>query len=177
VARPDLDAWLPDPAVRTFERREASVDAGALWAAAGGVRLGDSRRLSRLVRWRIPGIPADITYRELFASEPFMVLEQGETHSVSGLVGRIWTLRRDYPRLEDPEEFRDWRRGGTARVLFAHWAEPAGEGRATLASEARVAVTDRQGRFGLRLVRPLIGAFAPLIGSEALTVAVRRAEG
>jgi hypothetical protein len=177
VSRPDLDAWLPDPAVRTFERREAAVDARALWAAAGGVRLADSRRLGRLVRWRIPGTPADITYRELFASDPFMLLEQGQTYSVSGLVGRIWTLRRDYPHLADPEQFRDWHRGGTARVLFGHWAEPAGRGRAALASEARVAVADRQARLGLRLVRPLISAFEPLIGSEALTAAVRRAEG
>ena len=167
MTRPDLDAWLPDPAVRTFHRREA---------AAGEVRLADSRRLGRVVRWRIPGESAGITFRELFATEPFTLLAEGETWSISGLVGRIWTLRRDYPHLGNPEAFRSWRRTGTARVLFGHWTEPAGKGRAALFSEARVGVSDFQARLGLRLVRPLIAAFEPLIGSEALTVAVQRAE-
>ena len=129
------------------------------------------------MRWRIPGEPAGITFRELFASEPFTLLDEGRPHSVSGLVGRIWTLRRDYPRLDGPEAFRHWSRAGTVRVLFAHWTESAGSGRAALMSEARIAAADRRARLGLRLVRPLIAAFEPLIGSEALTAAVRRAEG
>jgi hypothetical protein len=176
VPRPDLDVWLPAPAVRTFHRREARADPGDLWRAARTVRLADCRMLGRLVRWRIPGVPADVTFGELFASEPFTVLEEGEAHSVSGLVGRIWTLRRDYPRLEGAEAFRRWDRGGTARVLFAHWAEAAGPGRSALASETRVDVRDRQGRLGLRVVRPLIAAFEPLVGTEALALAARRAE-
>ena len=50
-----------------------------------------------------------------------MVLEEGEDGLVSGLVGRIWTLRRDYPQLSDAEEFQHWSQRGTARVLFANW--------------------------------------------------------
>ncbi len=42
---------------------------------------------------------------------------------MSGIVGRIWTLRRDYPELRDPEEFRAWSTPGTARVVFANWIE------------------------------------------------------
>ena len=34
-----------------------------------------------------------------------MVLQEEEHALVSGLVGRIWTLRRDYPQLGSPEEF------------------------------------------------------------------------
>lgn len=177
MSRPDLDAWLPEPAVRTVNRREAAATQRALWAAAGDVRLADCRRLGPLVRWRIPGVPARVTFRELFAGEPFTVLEEGETYSVSGLVGRIWTLRRDYPRLDDPEAFRAWSRAGTVRVLFAHWTESAGAGRAALVSEARIAADDRRARLGVRLVRPLIAAFGPLIGIEALATAARRAEG
>ena len=175
MAPPDLDAWLPHPAARTFHRRVARADADALWEAAGAVRLSDSRVLGRVVRWRIPGTDGDVTYRDLLAREPFTVLETSERHSLSGLVGRIWTLRRDYPALSGPEAFRDWAEPGTARVLFAHWVEPAGQGRSALVSEARVGVVDRQARLGLRLVRPLIATFEPLIGSEALAAAAGRA--
>jgi len=176
VAPPDLDAWLPEPAVRTFHRRVARADPDALWGAAGTVRLSDSRLLGRVVRWRVPGTPADATYREVLGREPFRVLEAGERHSLSAIVGRIWTLRRDYPSLADADAFRDWHEPGTARVLFAHWVEPDGGGRSALVSETRVDVVDRQARLGLHLVRPVIATFEPLIGSEALALAARRAE-
>jgi hypothetical protein len=90
--------------------------------------------LGRLVRWRIPGTPADISFDEMFRRPPFLVLdEQPEQALISGLVGRIWTLRRDYPQLTDPEEFRRWSTPGTARVLFANWIEDG-----ALVSETRV---------------------------------------
>ena len=173
---PDLDAWLPEPASGTFHRRVARADPDALWEAAGSVQLSESRVLGRVVRWRIPGTPPDITYRELLAREPFTLLEAGERHSLSAIVGRIWTLRRDYPSLADADAFRHWHDPGTARVVFAHWVEPVGDGRSAVVSETRVDVVDRQARLGLRLVRPLIATFGPLIGSEALSVAVSRAE-
>jgi hypothetical protein len=172
---PDLDAWLAHPAARTFHRRVALASQDALWAATGTVRLSEARRLGRVVRWRIPGEPAQITFRELLRQDPFTVLEEGKRHSLSGLVGRIWTLRRDYPHLEDAEAFRRWHRTGTAKVLFAHWVEPAGHGRSAIVSEVRVGVADLQARLGLRLVRPLISTFESLIGNEALALAARRA--
>jgi hypothetical protein len=175
MAPPNLDAWLADPSTRTVHRRVARADQDALWRAMGTVRLSECRMLGRLVRWRIPGEPAQITFRELLRRDPFSVLDEGERWSVSGLVGRIWTLRRDYPHLADADAFRDWHRGGTAKVLFAHWVEPAGAGRSAVVSEVRVAVADLQGRIGLRLVRPLVASFEPLIGNEALALAARRA--
>ena len=173
MAPPDLDAWLPEPASGTFHRRVARADPDALWEAAGSVRLSESRVLGRVVRWRIPGTPPEITYRELLAREPFTLLEAGERQSLSAIVGRIWTLRRDYPSLPDAATFRHWHEPG---VLFAHWVEPAGGGRSALVSETRVGVVDRQARLGLSLVRPLIATFGPLVASEALSVAVSRAE-
>lgn len=176
MARPDLDRWLPGPVIETFHRREARASEADLWRAAGTVRLADSRVLGRLVRWRIPGSPARSTYRQLFRNEPFMLLEAGEGYSLSGLVGRIWTLRRDYPVLAAPDEFRRFDRAGSARVLFAHWVEAGTDARSVLVSAVRVDVTDGRARTGLRIVRPLVRAFEQLIGSEALTIAVRLAE-
>ncbi len=177
--KPDLDAWLSDPALSVSHRCEALAGSAELWEAAGSVRLSDTRVLGRVVRWRIPGLPAAIPYGELFRTAPFAVLHEDDGMLVSGLVGRIWTLRRDYPTLSGPEEFRRWSVPGTARVLFANWVEPASgkrAARAALVSETRVGVTDGDGGAGLALVRPLVAAFHSRIGSEAMMVAVRRAE-
>ena len=95
---------------------------------------------------------------------------------VSGLVGRIWTLRRDYPALAEPDEFRQWSEPGTARVVIGNWVESTGPKRATLVSETRVDITDRRARVGLAIVRPLVTTFHSLIGSEAMVVAKQRAE-
>jgi len=85
------------------------------------VPLSETGLLGRLVRWRIPGLDRDVTFDGLFREPPFMILAEGERWLISGLVGRIWTLRRDYPQLGCATEFRDWSVPGTARVLFAKW--------------------------------------------------------
>jgi hypothetical protein len=178
VTRPDLDHWLPDPALRVAHRRESAVGAPELWEAAQSVRVGDAGALGRLVRLRIPGVPTDASFDELFRSPPFTVLCAGDGVVVSGLVGRIWTLRRDYPNLSDADEFRGWSAPGTVRVLFANWVEAAaaGDGRAALVSEARVGATDARGRLGLAAVRPLVAASQHLIASDGIGAAVRLAE-
>ncbi len=174
---PHLDDWLPDPAIRVSHRRETSASAEHLWEAARTVRLRDARRLGRLVRWRIPGLPADLPFDEMFRTPPFIVLEeQPGSVLVAGLVGRIWTLRRDYPELKDPEEFRTWHTPGTARVLFANWIDESPAHRATLHAEARVEAIGAQGRVGVAAVRPLVRAFGSLISSDGIEVAARRAE-
>jgi hypothetical protein len=136
--------------------------------------------LGRLVRWRIPGLGADIAFDEMFRSAPFVVLDEGEQHLLSGIVGRIWTLRRDYPVLPGPGAFREYRTRGTVRVLFATWAQDehsaSGRTRGALCSEVRVEAFGPQGRIGLATVRPLVRGFQQLIGSDGITAAVRRAE-
>src|SRR3954447_15199129 len=135
--RPSLDRWLDRPVVRTHHARRAAAPPEALWHAAQSVRLADTRLLGRVVHWRLPGTPRESTFAEVFRRYPFTVLEDGERHLLSGLCGRIWTLARDYPRLSGPDEFASWDEPGTVRVLFAHWVDDAGDGRATLVSEAR----------------------------------------
>jgi hypothetical protein len=174
--KPDLDHWLPDPALEITHRRESTTSLDELWAAASTVRLKDTALLGRLVRWRIPGTRPEISFDELFRQAPFIVLHADEGLLVSGLVGRIWTLRRDYPQLTDPEEFRRWSVSGTARVVLANWVEPVGDGRTALISDSRVEAIGLQGRLGLAAVRPLIASFHPLVASEGIAAAVRKSQ-
>jgi hypothetical protein len=176
VLAAQLDDWLADPAVRTRHRRRAAAAPDALWGAARALRLSDTRTLGPLVRWRIPGTPSEQTFRALLAEYPFVVLDQGERWSVSGLCGRIWTLSRDYPRLSGPEAFRDWDEPGSVRVLFAHWVEPDGDGASAIVSEARVAPVDPAAALRLRSLWLLVGVFERLIGAEPLALAAERAE-
>ena len=170
-----LDDWLANPAVRTRHQRRSSADAARLWAAAGTLWLSDAGTLSRLVRWRIPGLRTNQTFREMLANYPFCLLDEGEHWSISGLCGRIWTMQRDYPRLDGPDEFRDWDEPGTVRVLFAHWVAPDGDG-SSIVSEARVAPVDRRAALRLRSLWVVIGVFERLIGGEALALAAEHAE-
>jgi hypothetical protein len=174
-AIPDLDQWLPDPAIRVVHGRQSAAPAELLWEAARDLQLADTRLLGRLVRWRIPGVAAGSSFEELFCNPPFTVLARGRLSLVSGLVGRIWTLRRDYPDV-DVEEYLDWSSPGTAKVAFAHWVTPTDSGRSELRSETRVQAFGAQGRLGLAGVRPLIRAFEQLVGTDALAAAVRNAE-
>jgi hypothetical protein len=177
VIADELNDWLADPAVRTRHRRDAAAAPEALWAAAREVRLSETGTLGRLVRWRIPGTAPEQTFRRLLAEYPFVVLAEGERWSMSGLCGRIWTLHRDYPRLDRPEAFRQWAEPGTVRVLFAHWVETDGDGASSIVSEARVAPVDRAAEVRLRSLWMLVGVFERLIGAESLELAVKRAEG
>lgn len=173
----DLDAWLPAPEIATRHQRAAAVDPDALWAAARGVRLDETRTIGRLVRWRIPGVPPDQSFMGLLATEPFTVLDEGEHHSISGLCGRIWTFTRDYAELSGPDDFLAWQEPRTVRVLFAHWVQAAVDGGgSTLHSEARVGPTDKIATMRLRALWLAVGPFERLIGAEALSAAVARAE-
>jgi hypothetical protein len=171
-----LDHWLPEASVRIYHRRAAAADRDALWAEARRVRLADTRRLGRLVSWRIPGLHASQTYHDMFRAYPFTVLQETSHLLVSGLCGRIWTLARDYPALSGPEDFETWDERGTVRVAFAHWARELPDGRAELHSEARVQPVDAQGRLRLKAIWTVLGPFERLVGAEPLELAARRAE-
>jgi hypothetical protein len=171
----DLDDWLPEPQVCTRHRRTAAVDPDRLWHAAETIQVCDAPRLGRVLRWRIPDTPRSRPYRDVFRRYPFTVLDEGENWSVSGLCGRIWTLGRDYPRIEGPDEFLAWHEPNSAKVAFAHWAEHHERG-AALVSESRIKPIGRRAGAQTRAVWALLGRFERLIGGEALSAAVSRAE-
>jgi hypothetical protein len=173
---PDLDAWLPHPQIRTRHRRSAEANADRLWHAAETVRLRDAPALGRAVRWRIPGTSPDLAFRDLFRQYPFAVIAEGTRWSVSGMCGRVWTLRRDYPRIEGADDFLAWEEPGTVRVLLANWIESDRRGKNALVSEARIKPVDGQAGFRMRALWAVLGHFERLIGGEALRTAARRAE-
>jgi hypothetical protein len=172
----DLDRWLPKPLVRTNHRRESTAGARKLWATAATIRLRDCRVLGPLIRARIPGLRPGETFDELFSEHPFYLLEEGPRHRLSGLCGRIWTVRGDFARLDDPADFLTWHEPRTVRVLFANWAERSGEG-AAIVSEVRIAAVDRRATLYVRELQPFIAAFEGLVGTEPLSATVRRADG
>lgn len=174
--REALDDWVANGSVRTRHTRASRASADELWAAARDIRLTDTRRLGRLVRWRIPGVPAGETYHELFRSYPFTVLQESQQGLISGLCGKIWTLARDYPSLSGAEDFASWREPGTVRVAFGHWVQ-ARDGGAEIVSEARVEPVDTAARLRLRAIWAVVGPFERLVGAEPLALAVARAEG
>jgi hypothetical protein len=169
----DLDALLPDAPVRTHHRGSTSASADQVWEAACALRLSDTRRLGRLVRWRLPDTPSDCTFRELLRRYPFTLLDEGPRYSISGLCGRIWSFRTDYPRLSGPADFAEWDEPGTVRVLFATWTEEHDDGRVELCDEARVSPVDRAAAVRLRLLWAAVGRFEGLIGSEAISGALK----
>ena len=170
----DLDCWLAHPVQRTSYRRQAPVGEDALWASAATVRLRDCRILGRLIRTRIPGLRPGTTFDELFHCAPFNLLEEGPTYALSGLCGRIWTVRRDFALLDRPADFLTWGVPGTVRVLFANWAE-ATEAGSALVSQVRIAAVDRTAARYVRALGPFISAFQGLVAGEPLTIAARRA--
>jgi hypothetical protein len=162
--------------VRTRHQRSAAAGADQLWRAAGDLRIGDAPVFGKAVRWRIPGTAPELTFRELLRRYPFVVVDEGERWSVSGLCGRIWTLQRDYPSLAGPEEFQAWDQPGTVRVLLANWIESDGEGRSALVSEARIKPTDRLAAIRLRALWLVVGRLDRFIAGEVLRNAARNAE-
>ena len=120
------------------------------------MRLCDTRTLTRLVRWRIPGVSDGQTFTELFSTYPFTLLDEGDVFGLRAVRADL-DAGRDYPRLSGPEEFREWDQRGTVRVLFAHWTEPGEDGRSTLVSEARVDPVDPTARMRLRALWTVIG--------------------
>src|SRR5579875_3275475 len=118
-----LDDWLPDPALRVAHRMSSPASPAELWRSARALTLSQSPVLGRLVQWRIPGTARELTFDALLREPPFLVLAEDERWLLSGLVGRIWTLRRDYPALPDPASFRGFAQRGSARVAIGVWAE------------------------------------------------------
>lgn len=105
-----------------------------------------------------------------------MQLEEGERYSVSGVAGRIWTPSGQYERFATADEYREYDRGGTAKVviLSAVRNHPRGS---EIVSESRIFVHGRRTRVLFWPFWQVVHPFARLIGSEGLAAAVARTGG
>jgi hypothetical protein len=172
-----LDDLLPKHTVRTRHRRAARAEPGALWEEAARLRVRDARVLGPMIARRLGRhLPsADVTFRELFRTGIFTLLEEGERYSISGAAGRIWSPAGPFERFESAADYRKYDSRGTAKVAVLTAVREHRRG-AQIVSEARVWCTDR--RAWLHFM-PLWGVVAPfdlLIGREVLRTVVRRAE-
>ncbi len=173
-----LDTWVPKHNVHIRYARTSTASPGELWAAANEIRLSDTRTMRRLIRWRLGRhAPAgDVTYRELFRSGIFTLLEEGERYSVSGVAGRIWAPSGDYARFESSDEYREWSKRGTAKVVICTEVREHERG-SEIVSESRVQILGGRARILFRGLWTVVGPFGRYVGSEVLAAAVRRAEG
>jgi hypothetical protein len=172
---PSLDDWMPRPTVRVAHHRDSVAPADRLWHEASMLELDDCAALGRLVRWRIPGLGPGLTFDRMLREPPFVLLHESSHRVLSGLAGRIWTLRRDYPDLSGPDAYRAWQTSGTARVLFCVWVDSAASG-SRLSVEVRVQALGIKGRVGVTALGPLIHSCEHLLSAEALRAAAHRAE-
>ena len=172
-----LDDWLPEHDIRLRHARTARVSPEQLWEAAMALRLSETPNMRRLIRWRLGSHApaADTTYRELFRSGIFMVLEEGDRHSISGVAGRIWAPSGDYARFQTPSQYREYAAGGTAQVaLLTEVREP--ERGSQIISESRVRIHGRRTRMLFRGFWAVVRPFSRFVPHEVLAAAIRRAE-
>jgi hypothetical protein len=172
---PSLDDWLPRPTVRVAHHRDSTAAPDRLWHEASMLELDDCAALGRLVRWKIPDLEPGLTFDRMLREPPFVLLHESPHRVLSGLAGRIWTLRRDYPHLSGPDAYRAWETAGTARVLFGIWVDAASSG-SKLSVEVRVQALGIKGKIGVTALGPLIRSCEHLLGAEALRAAAHRAE-
>ncbi|MFL5896623.1 MAG: hypothetical protein ACJ76Z_16110 [Thermoleophilaceae bacterium] len=172
-----LDDWLPQHNIRLRHARVARASPDDLWQAAVELRISDTPTMRRLIGWRLgPHTPsADTTYRELFRSGVFTLLEEGERFSVSGLAGRIWTPSGDYANFETPADYREYAVPGTAKVAVMTAVREHDRG-SEIVSESRVRVHGRRTRVVFRGFWAFIRPFSRFVPTEVLAAAVRRAE-
>ena len=140
--------------MRTLHRRAAAArPRRAVGARRRAIRLADTRRLGRLVGWRIPGV-ARVRRPTTSCSAPTRSPSstRPSTTLVSGLCGRIWTLARDYPALDGAGRVRGLGRARHGPRRVRALGRAARRRRAELYSEARVQPVDTHARLRLKAI-------------------------
>jgi hypothetical protein len=174
----EVQDWLPGCHARLHFTRASRAKPADLWGAAQAVRLRDAPRLNRLIRWRLgKHAPSpDTTFEEFFRTGIFMLLEEGERLSISGVAGKIWAPSGDYAQFETAGDYREYRQRGTAKVVLKTEVRDHKRG-SQIVNEARIWCADRRTQLIFRSFWTIVRPFARFIYSEGFAVAVRRAEG
>jgi hypothetical protein len=174
---PSLDNWLPDYQVRTVQRRVSSAAPDALWEAAGRTRIRDTRVLRPLIGARLGphAPPADTTFRELFRTGIFTLLEEGDRYSISGVAGCLWAPRGDYARFESAADYKQYEDDGRAKAAVMTLVREHERG-SEIVTEIRVWCTDRWAERRFRSVWLVVAPFMRFVRLDLLRTVARRAE-
>jgi hypothetical protein len=174
---PSLDTWLPDYQVRVAYRRASRATPEQLWKAAGRTRIRDTRVLRPLIGARLgPHTPpADTTFRELFRTDIFTLLEEGDRYSISGVAGCLWAPRGEFARFESAADYRQYDPPGRAKGAVLTMVREHGRG-SEIVTEIRVWCTDRRAEMRFRPVWMLVSPFMRFVRMDLLRAVTRRAE-
>jgi hypothetical protein len=172
-----LDTWLPDYHVRAVHRRASRATPDELWDAAEHTRIRDTRMLRPLIGARLGphAPPGETTFRELFRTDIFTLLEEGDHYSISGVAGCLWAPRGEYAHFESAADYRQYEEPGRAKaaVLTQVREHPRGS---EIVTEIRVWCTDRRAEMRFRSVWLLVSPFLRFVRMELLRAVARRAE-
>jgi hypothetical protein len=174
---PSLDSWLPDYQVRSLQRRVSRADPERLWSAAGQARIRDTRMLRPLIGARLgPNAPpAQTTFRELFRSGIFTLLEEGDRYSISGVAGCLWSPRGEYAHFESAADYTEYDPPGRAKAAVLTLVREHERG-AEILTEIRVWCTDRSAWLRFRPVWLIVAPFMRFVRMDLMRSVARRAE-
>jgi hypothetical protein len=174
---PSLDSWLPDYHARTVQRRVSRAAPAALWDAAAQTRIRETRMLRPLIGARLGqhAPPVDTTFRELFRTGIFTLLEEGDRYSISGVAGCLWSPRGDYARFESAADYKEYEPPGRAKGAVMTVVREHERG-SEIVTEIRVWCTDRSAWLRFRPVWLIVAPFMRFVRMELLRSVARRAE-
>jgi hypothetical protein len=163
--------------MRAVNRRVSSASPDALWDAAASTRIGDTRVLRPLIGARLgPNAPpANTTFRELFRTGIFTLLEEGDRYSISGVAGCLWAPRGEYARFESAADYRQYEPPGRAKGAVLTGVQEHDRG-SEIVTEIRVWCTDRRAEMRFRPVWLIVTPFLRFVRAELLRSVTRRAE-
>ena len=173
--------WLELAAVRTHHRRAAAADPRRAVAARPTRRPAVATR-ARSAGWCAGGSPGLAARADLPRAVPRLPVHACSRRTsgllVSGLCGRIWTLARDYPRLDGAGRVRGVGRARhRARAVRATGSSRGGDGGAELVSRGARAAGRPRRRLRLKALWAVIGPFERLVGAEPLELAAQAGRG
>jgi hypothetical protein len=158
-------------------RRASRATADELWEAAEQTRLRDTRVLRPMIGARLGphAPPADTTFRELFRTDIFTLLEEGERYSISGVAGCLWAPRGEYAHFESAADYRQYEKPGRAKAAVLTEVREHSRG-SEIVTEIRVWCTDRRAEVRFRSVWMLVAPFMRFVRMDLLRTVARRAE-
>ena len=160
-----------------MQRRESRATPDRLWESAARTRIRDTRMLRPLIGARLgPHAPAaDATFRELFSTGIFTLLEEGDRYSISGVAGCLWAPRGEYAHFESAADYRQYAPPGRAKAAVMTLVRGHARG-SEIVTEIRVWCTDRRAEMRFRPVWMFVSPFFRFVRMDLLRGVTRRAE-